>query len=120
MVSATIAHWRSAIANAFSIPIADSRIGISQIGRVMPYSALISAMLPADFDDLLRIFGLGKQNQVRSFGNDLFQILEAERKLVDAHHALAAPKIDGAQAHCAPESRARPSRRGAPNLPDRR
>lgn len=33
-------------------------------------------------------FNLGDENQVGSFGNDLLQVFEPQRKLVDAHHAL--------------------------------
>ena len=38
---------------------------------------------------MLRAFHLWNKNQVRLLGNDLFQIFETERQLIDADHPLA-------------------------------
>ena len=48
------------------------------------------------FCDLLWIFDLGHENQVGTFGDDVGQVFESERQLVDANHALAIAKVDGA------------------------
>ena len=49
------------------------------------------------FDDLLRVLDLRNQDQVRRLGNDLVEIFQTERQLVDAHHAFALQKVDRAQ-----------------------
>ena len=46
---------------------------------------------------LLRVLDLGDEHQVGRFRDDLFQILVAERELVDAHHALSGAEIHRAQ-----------------------
>ena len=94
---ATMRSLALAMANAFSIPSADSRIGISQIGR----SSLQRARDLGDSlfhrQHLLRVLDLGDEHQVGRFRDDLFQILVAERELVDAHHALGGAEIHRAQ-----------------------
>ncbi len=49
------------------------------------------------FRHLFGKLGLGKQHQVRRFGNNLRQIFKAHGQLVDAHHALALAEIHRAQ-----------------------
>ena len=51
----------------------------------------------ACFDHLLRVLDLGNQDQVGRLRDDFVEIFEAEWKLVDAHHAFAAQKINRTQ-----------------------
>ena len=50
-----------------------------------------------DLDDLCCGFDLGNQDEVGRLRHDLFQIGEAERQLVDAHHALGGTEVHGAK-----------------------
>src|SRR6266576_1013507 len=50
-----------------------------------------------DLGDLAGVLDLGNQDQVGGLRNNLGQVFEAKRKLVNAHHALAGAEIDGAQ-----------------------
>ena len=63
----------------------------------MPKFALTSAIFWLTAITCSGRLDLGNQNQVGRFGDDLLQIFEPQRKLVDAHHALALQKVDGAQ-----------------------
>ena len=93
MVSATTFALADAMASAFSIPSADSRIGMIQVGRAMPSRVLISHDRAIHFRHLLGALNFRNQNQIRAFANHFRQIFEAERQLVDAHHALAFAEI---------------------------
>ena len=66
---------------------------MSQIGRWL--SLDVSNCL-RHFSDLLGAFYFRNQNQVRLLGDDLFQIFETERQLIDADHALAIAEADAA------------------------
>src|SRR5215472_11127671 len=43
------------------------------------------------------MFDLGDQDEVRAFGDNLGEIFEAKRQLVDAHDALASAEVNGAK-----------------------
>ena len=86
-----------AMANAFSMPSADSRIGISQIGRVTPDCFAIRVIASLDFAHLRRRLDLRNQDEVGRLGNDFFQIGQSQRQLIDAHHALGRAEIHRAQ-----------------------
>ena len=82
-----------AMAKAFSMPSADSRIGISQIGRVMPARFAIELMAPTTSDTCCRSLDLGNEDQVGRLRNDLLQVCQAQRQLIDADHALGCAEI---------------------------
>src|SRR4051812_23149 len=50
-----------------------------------------------DRNDLVWSLGFWDQNEVRRFRHDLVQVFQSQRKLIDAHHALAVEEIDCSQ-----------------------
>ena len=106
MVRATTRSEAVAMAKAFSIPRADSRIGISQIGRVT-FAALLRSTRCASTtsDTCWGVSTLGMRIRSGDCGIDLFKIGKAERQLVDAYHALGRTEIDRAKSVAHQQSR---------------
>ena len=66
------------MAKAFSMPSADSRIGISQIGRVMPVRCAIESIAPTTSDTCSGGLDLRNEDEVGRLRNDLFQVGQAQ------------------------------------------
>ena len=97
MVMAAMRSDAVAMANAFSMPSADSRIGISQMGRVTRRSLRDRINSSHNVRHLRSGFDFRNQNEIGRLRNNLFQVGQSERKLIDSHHALGRAEIHGPQ-----------------------
>ena len=97
MVSAATRGVDDAIWKAFSIPRADSRIGINQMGRSMPCRVLSSPIMRSTSDTCPASSTLGMRIRSGASGMIWPGALQPHWQLIDAYHALARAEMDGAQ-----------------------